>query len=150
MRLRYAKKEFLGNKECESENLEKVSVHLKNSKGKFEVKALICTPFICLSIQKQYSDFAKENLDYLKQLKLANSRSKYDIDLLIGSDFYWLLVTGNVEFGNPGEPVGVETKFGWVLNSPLKGGDVNGPSSTNFVSKVSSHVLFITLFFISN
>ena len=114
------------------------------------MSALICTPFICLSIQKQYSDFAKENLDYLKQLELANSRSKYNLDLLIGSDFYWLLVTGNVEFGNPREPVGVETKYGWVLNRPLKGGDVNGPSSTNFVSKVSSHVLFITLLFISN
>ena len=76
-------------------------------------------------------------------MELANSKSKSDIDLLIGSDFYWLLVTGNVRFGNPGEPVGVETKFGWVLNGPLKGEDVNGLFNTNFVSQVSSHILFI-------
>ena len=99
------------NKECEYKNLEKVFVHLKNSKEKFEVEAF-CTPFICLPIQRQSSNFAKQNFDYLKKLELANSKSKNDINLLIGSDFYWLLVTGNVKFWNPREPVGVETKFG--------------------------------------
>ena len=68
---------------------------------------------------------------------------KNDIDLLIGSDFYWLLFTGNVKFGNPQEPVGVETKFRWVLNGPLKGDDVNIFSNTDFVSEVSRQVLFI-------
>ena len=131
-----------GNKERESKNLEKVSVHPKNSNGKFEVKAL-CTPFICLLIQRQSSNFAKQNFDYLKELELANSESKNDIDLLIGSDFYWLLVTVNVKFGNPGEPVEVETRFGRVLNGSLKGEGVNGLSNTNFVSEVSSHILFI-------
>ena len=125
-----------------TKNLEKVSVHLKSTKEKFEVVAL-CTLFICLPIQRQSSNFAKQNFDYLKELELANSESKNDIDLLIGSDSYWLLVTGNVKFGNPGESMGVETKFGWVLNGLLKGEDVNGPSNINFVSEVSSHILFI-------
>ena len=39
--------------------------------------------------------------------------------------------------------MGVAIKFGWVLSGPLKGEDVNGPSSTNFTSEVSNHVLFI-------
>ena len=121
-----------GNKKCKFKNLERVSVHLKNSKEKFEVEVL-CTPFICLPIQRQSSNFPKQNFDYLKELELHNSKLKNDIDLLLGSDFYWLLVTGNVKFGNPGEPVRVETKFGWVLNGPLKGEDVNGLSNTNFV-----------------
>ena len=131
-----------GNKECEFKNLEKVPVHLKNFKEKFEVEGL-CTPFICLPIQRQSSNFAKQNFDYLKELELANSKSKNDTDLLTGSDIYWLLATGNVKFGNPREPVGVETKFGCVLNGPLKDEDVNGLSNTNFVSEVSSHILFI-------
>ena len=131
-----------GNKKCKSKNLERVSVHLKNSKEKFEVEVL-CTPFICLPIQRQSSNFPKQNFDYLKELELPNSKSKNDIDVLIDSDFYWLLVTGNVKFGNPGEPVRVETKFGWVLNDPLKGEDVNGLSNTNFVNEISSHILFI-------
>ena len=45
--------------------------------------------------------------------------------------------------GIPGNQWGVETKFGWALNGPFKGEDVSAPSSTNFVSEVSSHVLFI-------
>ena len=95
------------------------------------------------TIQRQSSNFAKQNFDYLKELELANSKSKNDIDLLIGSDFYWLLVTGNAKFGNPRESVGVETKFGWVLDGPLKGEDVNGHCNTNFVSEFSSHIIFI-------
>ena len=94
----------LENIEREYKDLE-VSVYLKNSKEKFKVKPL-CTPFICLPTQKQSTNFVKENFDYLKELELANSKSKNDIDLLIGSDLYWLLVTRNVKFGNPGEPVG--------------------------------------------
>ena len=76
-----------GNKKCKSKNLERVSVHLKNSKEKFEVEVL-CTPFICLPIQRQSSNFPKQNFDYLKELELHNSKSKNDIDLLLGSDFY--------------------------------------------------------------
>ena len=105
-----------GNKECESKNFENLSVHLRNSKGKLEVEAL-STRFTCLPIQKQSSNFAKEIFDYLKELELANSKPKSDTDLLIGSDLYWLLVTGHVKFGNPRKPLGVETKFGaqWSL-----------------------------------
>lgn len=39
--------------------------------------------------------------------------------------FSQVLVTGNVKFGNLGRPVGVDMQFGWVLNGPLKGKDVN-------------------------
>ena len=53
------------SKKCDSNELEKVSVHLKNSKEKFEVEAL-CTPFICLPVKKQSTDFAKNNFDYLR------------------------------------------------------------------------------------
>ena len=131
-----------GSKKCDSDELEKVSVHLKNSREKFEVEAL-CTPFICLPVKKQSTDFARNNFDYLKELELADSKSTDEIDLLIGSDFYWLLVTGNVKFGKPGQPVGVETRFGWVLNGPVKGGENNDTSNMNFVSELSSHVLFV-------
>ena len=69
-------------------------------------------------------------------MNLANSKSKNDIGLLICLNFYRLFVTENVKFGEPGEPVRVETKFGWVLNGPLKDKDVNDSSSTNFVREV--------------
>ena len=52
---------------------------------------------------------------------------------------YLLLRIECIKLRNPREPVGVETKFGWVLICSLKGEDVNDPSSRNFVNEVSSH-----------
>ena len=49
------------NKYCESKHLGKVSMHLKNSQEKFELK-VFCVPSTCLPVQKQSSNFAKENL----------------------------------------------------------------------------------------
>ena len=72
-------------------------------------------------------------------MELANSKSKNNINLLIGSDFYLLLATGNVKFVNSWEPVAVETTFGWVIIVPLKGENMNGRSSINFVNELSSH-----------
>lgn len=63
-----------------------------------------------------------------------------DIDLLIDSDFYWLLVTGSVKFGNHGKPVGIKTTFSRVFNGPLKSENVNSASSSNFAGDICSQV----------
>ena len=55
----------------------------------------------------------------MKDLELADTDSSDDIELLIGSDFYWAFVTGNVRLGKLGESVGVESKFGWLLNGAV-------------------------------
>ncbi len=44
------------------------------------------------------------------------------IDVLIGSDYYWELVTGNVCEGPTG-PIALHTKLGWVLSGPTTQGD---------------------------
>ena len=44
------------------------------------------------------------------------------IDMLIGSDYYWQLVTGSICRGSSG-PVAVHTKLGWVLSGPSSLGD---------------------------
>ena len=38
--------------------------------------------------------FAETRFDYLKDLQLADSGSTDEIDILIGSNFCWLIVTG--------------------------------------------------------
>ncbi|ORU90924.1 MAG: hypothetical protein A6F71_08245 [Cycloclasticus sp. symbiont of Poecilosclerida sp. M] len=53
-------------------------------------------------------------------LELADSADGEDvleIDMLIGSDLYWSLVTGRVRRGSSG-PMAIETKVGWVLSGP--------------------------------
>ena len=58
--------------------------------------------------------------------------------MLIGSDYYWELVTGGVSRGAQG-PTAIHTKLGWVLSGPAP--LVNSKqSATNLVS---THVLRI-------
>ena len=68
--------------------------------------------FVCLS----KTNFAKTRFDYLKDLQRADSGSTDEIDLLIGSNFYWSVFTGETKTGKNNEPMAVDTKFGWVLN----------------------------------
>ena len=51
----------------------------------------------------------QSSFDHLRGLKLADSGHKGEIDILVGSDWYWKLITGKVKVANSGEPVGVET-----------------------------------------
>ena len=99
--------------------MEKVSLNLKNnSNDSFSIETL-CTDFICLPLKSQLIKTAKRNFEFLKDLKLADSGNSEEVVVLIGSDFYWSIVTGKVRIGEIGEPVCVETKFGWLLNGPV-------------------------------
>ena len=45
------------------------------------------------------------------------------IDILIGSDQYWQLVTGEVVKSKSG-PTAMNTKLGWVLSGPVESSTV--------------------------
>ena len=69
---------------------------LKNDKNaKFEIKA-VCTNFACLPINNLPVWVIQNKFDHLKRLKLVDSGHGGDIDISIGSDYYWSLVTGKV------------------------------------------------------
>jgi len=110
-----------GNNKSKDSVLDKVSFELNNDKKQtFEILAL-CNKTICLPIMNNFLDASKERFSHLKGIKFADpGESGDDVDVLIGSDFYWSLVTGNVRKGKEGEPVAIETEFGWVLNGPVK------------------------------
>ena len=44
--------------------------------------------------------------------------SKLEVDMLIGADHYWDLVTGAV-YKNKGGPTAIQTRLGWVLSGPI-------------------------------
>ena len=73
-------------------------------------------------------------------MQLADSGSTDEIDLLIGSDFYWSVVTGKTKTGKNNKPVAVETKFAWILNGPVTSFETS--TILTFESKYS-HVLFL-------
>ena len=90
-------------------------------KNKIFMEACISTISAQLSYQNsQY--VLSQNYPELQALSIANSISKtsFDVDLLVGLDFYYSFITGNVERGQIGQPIAVEWKLGWILTGPLK------------------------------
>ena len=128
------------NKTPEKKELQRVCFNLKNALGSYFAIETLCTEFICLPFKNQPVQFTQKKYSHLQNLNLAVSGASSDMDLIVGSDYYWDLVTGKVKTGKPGEPVAVETVFGWILNGPVVNKSVD--SSTN-LSISESHVLFL-------
>ena len=97
---------------------------------------------IYFSSSKKPSNYVcKDSFKFLRGLELADPGSSDDIELLLGLDFYWAFVTGSVKLGKVGEPLGVESKFGWLLNGPIpKQWSVS--TNLSFAIENSSQVLF--------
>ena len=79
-----------------------------------ELSAFV-VPTICDPLQSQSVVQASLTYAPLKGLKLADyhtGEDNIDIDILVGSDQYWSLVSGRVVRGEHG-PTAIETKLGW-------------------------------------
>ena len=79
-----------------------------------------CVPIICAPLQNQRIEVAVREFPHLEGLELADSvhdKSELEVDLLVGSDFYWQLMTGRVQKGEAG-PTAIELHLGWILSGP--------------------------------
>ena len=97
-------------------------------------------PLICSSINNQNTRFAQQSYEHLSGLNLAdsvNDGEEFDLDILIGSDYYWQLVMGRLIHGSSDSPA-MHTVVGWVLSGPVKGAPPDSRSSINIAS---THVL---------
>ena len=98
-------------------------------------------PMICEPLSGQTVDLAKNRYDFLSDLHLADysrEAGPAEVDILIGSEQYWQLVTGRVRRGNSG-PMALHTRLGWVLSGPVEDPTHDSGPSVNLVS--SKHVL---------
>ena len=101
-----------GDKRYTKQQCDVVNLRLEGSQGEIEISAL-CFPKICSAVS------AKVNINnhaHLQDLKLAET-GQQDIDVLIGSDYYFDVVCGDVIRGSSG-PAAVSSMFGWVLSGP--------------------------------
>ncbi len=83
---------------------------------------------------------AQDTLGYLSDLDLADittNKDALEVDILIGSDYYWRFATGRVLRGRAG-PTAVHTRLGWVLSGPLPG---TGQRETATTLTTSTHAL---------
>ena len=60
----------------------------------------------------------RKNFSHIRNLTLAdeNCLKSSDIDILIGSDYYWHSMKNRIIRRNADEPVALETKLGYVLS----------------------------------
>ena len=80
----------------------------------------LVVPCICNPLISQPINHSKQSYGHLVGLELGDSADVselLEIDVLIGSDSYWDLVTGRVVRGDSG-PTAIHTKLGWILSGP--------------------------------
>lgn len=86
-----------------------------NTSLSLHVVPAICEPLSCQPITASI-----ESHGQLMSLDLADSadaNSRLPVDVLIGCDHYWELVTGSICRSEKG-PTAIHTKLGWVLSGP--------------------------------
>ena len=104
--------------------------------------SVVVVPHICDPVHTKPITFAKHTYEHISGLDLADSGDVTDelgIDILVGSDHYWRLVTGRVSKG-PHGPTAIETRLGWVLSGPVEG-MAQEDTAINFVVTHSTHSL---------
>jgi hypothetical protein len=95
---------------------------------------MICEPLATQPIPACIEE--NQHLASLDLADFADTSSRFKVDILIGSDYYWSLVTGEICRGDSG-PIAIHTKLGWVLSGPIALSD----SEQSSVNLITTHVL---------
>ena len=122
-----------GQQVCE---VVKVGMNLKNGQS-----LKISVPLICEPISNQPVTFVCSNCSQFASLELADpchGDEKLEVDILIGADQYYQLVTGEVIYQHNG-PTAIHTKLGWILSGPVSGMS----QKATLVNLVTTHALLV-------
>ena len=106
--------------------------------GEAQQLTLFTVPTICEPLSSQPISFCQSNYKHLSGLDLADTADgscRLEVDILVGSDQYWDLITGRTHRGESG-PVAIETKLGWVLSGPT-----SAPTGEPVSSGLVTHTL---------
>ena len=90
----------------------------------------LCFPVICSSLPLAVDLVDCPHLEGL-ELAIQCKGSRDAIDMLVGLEFYWTTVTGDIKHGSRG-PVAISSKLGWLLS---------GPASVYVTDNTSSHLI---------
>ena len=105
--------------------LDEVQFMIQNRRNDFSlVMSGLAVPAICKPLARQTIQFAQEKYAHLSGLTRADNCSGNEdspIDILIGLDQYYNIVTGRIIRGEANEPVAVSTHLGYVLSGEIRG-----------------------------
>ena len=94
------------------------------------------------TIPNERIDIMKNDFDHLKQIYFSDATKHGEtlqVDILIGANFLWEFMSGQIIRGGPQQPVAIKTLLGWTLSGPLKAGKLHYLShvNVNFVSSMN-------------
>ena len=77
----------------------------------------LAVPVICSRLNGQRIDVAGEHFDFIKGVNISETEvgDSRERDILIGSDYYWTIVNGEIRRGMKNDLVAVSSKLGWIL-----------------------------------
>jgi len=108
-----------GTEKCQRRGCDLVKVILKSKEGSDIEICALTFPSICAP---PATSIRLQQFDQLSELDLADyqhTEGTDAIDVLIGSDHYWDIVTGDIIRGEG--PIAVHSKLGWLLSGPTYG-----------------------------
>ena len=94
---------------------------MKTHDGPDPELTMLTVPYICEPLSIQPISLCPEKYDHLSSLELADASDgnrPMEVDLLIGSDHYWRLMTGEIRRGEDGS-VALLIRFGWIISGPM-------------------------------
>ena len=117
----------------EKKRCDLVEVLLKSQRGELVHLQAVGFPKICSPLSTKVD---AHQLTELQGFELADHDPGSDggkVDLLIGSDHYWEVVTGEIMRDASGS-IALNSKFGWILSGPVKHGrDQQGFTTASLV-----------------
>ena len=127
-----------GSRKGKPKQCEIVHLAIRTKHGGSQVIQVFVVPHICDPVSSHATTTYAEIYDHLSRLHLADvdRDGAMEIDLLIGSDFYWEFVTGETLRCGSG-PVVIKTTLGWVLSGPTGAAE----QESSAVSLVNAHTL---------
>ena len=114
-----------GSTQERSQHCSCVQLNFELRNGQTKQLLLYTVPCICEALSTHPIPPSHGQLDHLKGLHLA----ELEIDILVGSDQYWDLVTGKIRRGRAG-PIAINTVFGWVLSGPAMSSEQSQASAS--------------------
>ena len=111
-----------GNEKFSKRDCDLIKLRLQRKHGEDVNISALSFEAICSPVPSKVS---LHEHPHLLDLDLAdcisgNMDSQDNIDVLIGSDYYWDIITGEVARGDD-KLVAVSSKFGWLVSGPTKG-----------------------------
>ena len=98
-----------------------VDVCMRLRKGGMKDLRVFVVPSIFEALTGHPITLCQEGYTHLAGLLFANALDGSDaleVDVLLGCDYYWSIITGKTKRGKNG-PIAVQTVLGWVLSGPI-------------------------------